>query len=160
MSLQNLNSNHLTATQWTEVKTALTALEQALNTMNVNLTPEDRQKYGSVNELNKLLINKVHDYRTNEPDLSAADIDWAEFEKDYESRRQLESAIARLEKLVTQLKNAKVLHDYDNYQDALTDYSYASYKMGSASPGYETKHAELRQFFVKARPQTPPAEQP
>lgn len=150
MALTNLNNTHLTAEQLTAAQTALTSLETALAIITVNLTPEDRQKYGSINEQNKLLVNKVADYRKNQPTLSASEIDWEEFERDLTSRQNYESFITRLESLITRLKSAKTLHDYDNYQAALTDYAYTAYKAGTASPGFEVKQNDLKQFFAKS----------
>ncbi|WP_251832286.1 hypothetical protein [Kaistella pullorum] len=51
--------------------------------------------------------------------------------------------------LQERVKNAKILHDYDNYQTTLEDYAYTSYKAGSQAPGYETKMTELKQFFSR-----------
>ena len=50
MSITNLNNTHLTAAQVTDAQNALTELETALQIINVNLSAEDRQKYGSINE--------------------------------------------------------------------------------------------------------------
>lgn len=149
MPINNLNNVHLTEAQQTEIKTALSTLENALATLNVTLTPEERQQYGSVNEQNKLLINKVRDYRKDSENLSCGDINWDEFENDYASRGFLENVMNRLAALEERLKNAKTLHDYDNYQSALDDYAYTSYKAGSNAAGYETKMNELKQFFAR-----------
>lgn len=150
MPINNLNNTHLTAAQVTEVKNALTALETALALLTVTLTPDERIAYGSVNEQNKLLVNKVWDYRRDSPNLSIPDLDWDEFEKDYESRQLMESIMNRLGALQERVKNTKILHDYDNYQSALDDYAYTSYKAGSQAPGYETKMNELKQFFARS----------
>lgn len=147
MPLNNLNNAHLTEAQQTEIKNALAALETALSGLNVTLTPEERRNYGSVNEQHKLLINKVRDYRRDSQNLSVQDLDWDEFENDYNSRSFIEGIMNRLDGLQERLKNAKILHDYDNYQSALDDYAYTSYKAGSQAPGYETKMNELKQFF-------------
>lgn len=150
MPINNLNNTHLTQVQKDEVNDALRTLENSLETLTVTLTPEERQTYGSVNEQNKLLINKVWDYKQNSENLSLQDLDWAEFENDLTSRQFLESAINRLGAVLEKLKNAKTLHDYDNYQGALEDYAYTSYKAGSSTPGYETKRTELKQFFARS----------
>ncbi|MFC6269570.1 hypothetical protein [Frigoriflavimonas asaccharolytica] len=150
MAITNLDSTHLTVAQLTTAQNALPELENALASINVNLSVEDRQKYGSINEQNKLFVNKVSDFNKNQSSLSAAEVDWAEFEKDFTSRQIYEDIIARLESITTSLKNAKILHDYDNYQAALIDYGFTSYKAGTASPGFETKQNELKQFFTKA----------
>ncbi len=159
MSITNLNNTHLTAQQITDAQNALTDLETALQIINVNLSAEDRQKYGSINEQNKLFVNKVYDFHKSQPALSSSDVDWEEFENDYSSRKNLEAFITRLDSLSTKLKNAKILHDYDNYQAALTDYAYTNYKAGTASPGFETKLNETKQFFGKTTSkssETPP----
>lgn len=150
MAITNLNNIHLTATQVGTAQKAVDDLETALATININLTSEDRQRFGSINEQNKLFVNKVYDFNKNQSSLSAAEVDWAEFEKDFISRQNYEGLIARLESLTMKLKNAKTLHDYDNYQAALTDYAYSSYKAGTAAPGYETKQSELKQFFARS----------
>ena len=149
MAITNLNNTHLTAAQLTDAQDALTQLETALQVINVNLSAEDRQKYGSINEQNKLFVNKVYDFNESQPTLSSPDVDWEEFNRDFTSRTNLEAIIARLDSLSTKLKNAKILHDYDNYQAALTDYAYTNYKAGTASPGFETKMNETKQFFGK-----------
>ena len=154
MAITNLNNTHLTATQLTDAQDALTQLETALQVINVNLSSEDRQKYGSINEQNKLLVNKVYDFNESQPTLSSPDVDWEEFNRDFTSRTNLEAIIARLDSLSTKLKNAKILHDYDNYQAALTDYAYTNYKAGTASPGFETKVNETKQFFSKTSSKT------
>ncbi len=48
--ISNLNNQHLSQEQVQEVKTALASLEQALQVLNKNLTPDERNKYGRVNE--------------------------------------------------------------------------------------------------------------
>jgi hypothetical protein len=66
----------------------------------------------------------------------------------------MENMIARLESLTIRLKNAKILHDYDNYQAALADYAYANFMAGTGSPGYETKLNDMKQFFTRATAST------
>ena len=156
MPLINLRSVHLTPAELTTIKTAITDLETTMVNINVPLTPEDRIRYGSINEQNKLLVNKVDDYHTNSPELSVTDVDWDEFARDYESRANYESLITRLETLALNLRNAKILHDYDNYQAALSDYAYTSYRAGSGASGFETKMNELKQFFNRSGKTSPP----
>ena len=147
MPLTNLNSAHLTEAEVTAAQNALTELENALAIITVQLTPEDRQKYGSINEQNKLLVNKVKDFRQSNPNLSVSDVDWDEFDKDFASRNLFESLINRLNALLIKLQGAKILHDYDNYQAALDDYAYTTYRAATGADGYENKYNELKQFF-------------
>lgn len=139
---------HFAPVEKTTLNTTLTALENALAPKIANLTAEERQKYGSVNEQNKLVINKVKDYRTNHPTMSSPDVDWTEFAADYDSREVIAGVISRLQTLLEGLNAAKILHDHDNLSAALMDYEYAKYKAGTNTSGYETKVNEIKQFFT------------
>ncbi len=151
MGISNLNNTHLSEEQIVAVKKALTDLETALVTLDINLTPEERNKYGRVNEQNKLFINKVENFAKDQPNLRSFDVDWEEFFRDFQSREVLEMLITRLNSLATRATNAKILHDYDNYQDALNDYAYTSFRAGSNAVGFEDKHKELKQFFSRTK---------
>ena len=150
MAITNLNNTHLTAAQVTAATTALTGLETSLAVITVTLLAADRKRYGSINEQNKLFVNKAMDYNNNQPALRTPHVNWVEFANDYTSRGNMEGMIARLESLITRLKNAKVLHDYDNYQAALADYAYANFMAGTGAPGYETKMNDMKQFFNRS----------
>ncbi|MDQ6472529.1 hypothetical protein RB619_17950 [Flavobacterium sp. LHD-80] len=149
MPLENLNGLHYTAAEKTNVIASMTSMENSLTAKFKNLTPEERTKYGSVNEQNKLLINKVKDFRNSQPAMSSPDVDWMEFQNDCDSREFLQNTIMRLEALLGNLKNNKTLHDYDCYHAALTDYDYSKYKAGSKAAGFEVKVKELAQFFPR-----------
>jgi hypothetical protein len=150
MPFSNLISTHYTADEKNAVNTALATIETALSSKFVNLSPEERQKYGSVSEQNKLIVNKVRDYQASQPELSSDDVDWVEFEKDYQSREFLEATIAKLENLMGKLGNNKILHDFDNFQSSLTDYGFSQYKLGTNKPGFEKKTSELSHFFARS----------
>ncbi|CAN1506797.1 hypothetical protein MCEGE10_00669 [Flavobacteriaceae bacterium] len=112
-----------------------------------NLSATERQQYGSVNEQNKLIINKVKSFNDTQPVLSSPDVDWREFNSDFDTREFLQTAILRLQSLIDGLGNAKILHDYDNYQASLTDYDFAKYKASTSAAGFQTKVSEMAQFF-------------
>ncbi|WP_394799525.1 hypothetical protein [Chryseobacterium turcicum] len=158
MGLTNLNSTHLSSAKITAAQDAIVALEIALAEITFNLSADDRKRYGSINEQNKLFVNKVHDYNSSQPNLSSPEVDWEEFNRDHSSRKNMEAMISRLEGLITKMNNAKTLHDYDNYQAALVDYSFTTYKAGSSASGFEDKHKDLKQFFLKSSPPPPSPE--
>jgi hypothetical protein len=147
MAIKNLNNNHFDTEEKQSVNSMLQSLESILSAKIKVLTPEDRKRYGSVSEQNKLIVNKVYDYYTNQPSMCAPDIDWQEFVADYDSRTFLEATILKLQTLADGLFTNKILHDYDNYQASLTDYGFAKYKAGANAPGFEKKASELSQFF-------------
>jgi hypothetical protein len=158
MPFTNFDSRHFTQPEKDNINDLFNQLEAALTPKSANLSPEERQQYGSINEQNKLFVNKVLDYQNSQPALSSPDVDWAEFVNDADSRSYTEAILQRASALAEGIKNAKILHDHDSYQNALTDYDYTKYKMGTSTPGYETKYNELKQFFERNTPPTPPTE--
>ena len=147
MSFSDNIQRHLSATERSQVDALLLQLEVLLLPKTQNLSPEERQQYGSVNETNKLFINKVRDYRQTEPNLSSPQVDWVEFEADFQDRVFLDTRLNRIASLAQSLKDAKILHDYDNYKNALVDYTYCKYMDGTGTPDYEIKYQECKQFF-------------
>ncbi len=149
MPITNLGRLHLTAAQITAVDNALGAIETVLLTVTQNLDTDERVRYGSINETHKLLVNKVRDYRNVQPSLSTGDVDWTEFEADYQDRVFADTRLERFNTLARMLSDFKIIHDFDNYQDALTDYDYTKYKSATKAPGFTEKADELKQFFPK-----------
>ncbi|MBK8443232.1 MAG: hypothetical protein IPL35_07360 [Sphingobacteriales bacterium] len=149
MPFNNFESRHFSAAEKTTINNAVAALETALTDKLANLNAEERGRLGSINEQNKLIVNKVRDYRLSQPTLSSPDVDWTEFLNDFDSRVFIQNLMMRLDGLLQSLENAKILHDWDNYQAALTDYDYAKYKVGTQALGYETKLEEIKQFFSR-----------
>lgn len=153
--MKNIIESQLSEADRTAIGDAITELETALSGKTGHLDNNERLRYGSVNEQNKLVVNKAREYRENQPALSAPDIDWNEFETDYQARLFLENCINRLNAIIHDLESTKIMHDYDNFQDALKDYAYSQYKNGSGEEGYDAKVAEFKQFFAKVK-NTPP----
>jgi hypothetical protein len=107
MGLSNLNATHLSSAKITAANDAISALETAIEEININLSTEDRRRYGSINEQNKLFVNKVYDYNQSQANLSSPEVDWEEFAKDHTSRKNMETMISKLESIITRLNNAK-----------------------------------------------------
>jgi uncharacterized FlgJ-related protein len=149
MPIENLGTKHLTAAQKTAIDDALTALTTALTSVTQNLTNEERSKYGSVNEQNKLFVNKVADYHANQPALQSSDVDWVEFDKDFADRQFADTRENTLRGILRMLTDFKIVHDFDNYQNGLTDYEYSQYKANTSATGFAAKVAELKQFFPR-----------
>lgn len=160
MPISDLINLHFTAAEITAVNNALATIQTTLAAKSRNLSPDERRLYGSINEQNKLIVHKVRDYRSNQPGMSSVDVDWAEFEADYQDRNFLEAVLARVLVISEIASDTKILHDHDVYQAALMDYDYTKYKMGTNSAGYDTKYEDLKQFFpggghASAAPENP-----
>ncbi len=150
MPLKDLIQNQLTPENLEQVNAGLTAIEAIIKNKTVNLTPEERQKYGSINEQNKLLVNKVNDFHISQPQFDTTKVEWAEFENDFAIRSALEKIILRLQSISEQLDDTKVLHDNDNYQQSLSQYAYISFLAEQNEPGVTTLKEEIAKFFPRS----------
>ena len=161
MPFQDMNNNHVSDPDKTQAGALVDQLEALLQPHLRNLSAEENTKLGTISENNKLFVNKTRDYNLSQPALSSPDVDWTEFEADFVSRQFLELLALRITALSKTLTETRRLHDYDNYQNALIDYSYAKYKDGtSPGLGFDTKVEELGQFFKGGGPSEPTPENP
>ena len=149
MPLKDLIQNQLTVGDIDNINKALDNIQNIITGKMVNLTPDERQKYGSINEQHKLLVNKVNDVHSSHPQFDSAKVDWAEFSADFAIRGALEKFISRLQSLSEQFDDTKILHDNDNYQQALDQYSYISYLADQNEPGITTVKEDIAQFFPR-----------
>ena len=156
MFLNNLNNDHFTAAEIVTLLSQLSALENTIAPKAISISKQERKKFSSVNEQNKLVIDKVKEFHLNQPDLSTPHVDWLEFSKDYESRKLTEAVLNRLKSLVEIVENKKITHDYDNLNAALKDYDYCKYQSRNNTAGYQVKLQELAQFYTK-KPRTKPS---
>jgi hypothetical protein len=147
MAIENLGRKHITPAQIVAFDAALDSLYAIAVAITQNLSDEDRLRYGSIQEQNKLLANGVQDWSNVQPTLRSPDLDWVEFNADYGDRKFGDTRIDRMMNVVRMLTDYKIVHDYDNYQDALIDYRHAKYKAETNVPGYTEKVAYLKQFF-------------
>jgi hypothetical protein len=149
MPINNLAQEQLTASSGQKVIDLLKAAKAELSLIGKNLTPEERQKFGSIHEKNKLFISKVSDYHTNQPELQSPDVDWNTFDASWFSRTMLKIVEDLNATIIEVSEDIRILHDYDLFQMGLTDYDYTKYKAESttATGGYTTKYEDLKQFF-------------
>ena len=152
MPFYDVVQQHISPEELNAIDQSIDALEKALENKRRNLSPEERQRYGCVNEANKLFVNKVFDFSKTQPAMCSPDVDWKEFADDYQDRVYIETRLNRLKSLVEIMENSKILHDFDNFQNALMDYSYTMYKKDTEAGGYVTKYSELKQFFPRTAP--------
>ena len=147
MPLKDLIQNQFTQADLELIQESVAKILAVLTGKTVNLTPEERQKYGSINEQNKLFVNKVNDVHSSHPQFDTAKVNWPEFASDFAIRKTLENIISQLQSITEQLDDTKILHDNDNYQQALSQYGYISYLAGENEPGTTTIKEEMAQFF-------------
>ena len=150
MPINDLIEKHFDATEKQNALQHLANLRQTIQAKLVQLDADERRRYGSVNEDNKQIINKVKLFQSTNPQGSSPDVDWVEFEADYEDRIFLELLALEIRALLYDIESTKMLHDHDNFQAALTDYAYTLYRSEHGGAGAIAKFLELRQFFPRA----------
>ncbi len=96
MPCQNVIQKHFNNAEKQQFSNLLDQLEALLQPKLQNLNEEENVKYGSINEQNKLLVNKVSDYHKSQPKLSSPDVDWDEYADDATNRLFLETAADRM----------------------------------------------------------------
>ncbi|MGX5687120.1 hypothetical protein ACWKWW_21435 [Chryseobacterium cucumeris] len=161
MALDNLISLSFTAEELTKLDQALQTIETVLSGKTINLTPEERQQYGSIAEQNKLFVNKAKIYMEQYAQYVPSFLDKAEFDKDYIAREQIEQRLQQLDSLTEQLSDTKVLLDHDNYHNAISFYRSIRYFSEENVPGTNVIYDDMKQFFVTGQTsgptETPPA---
>jgi len=150
MPIENLAKNHFTPTEKQQLDDAIATILNIVSARTYNLTPKERSKYGKIGDQKRLFIDKVRDLQKSQTDLSSPDVDWEEFEADYQTRQYAAQKLRQLESVATLLLSIRILHDHDNLKDALRDYSYSCYKNNYGNQtGYENKIDLLKGFFPK-----------
>jgi hypothetical protein len=147
MAFENLISVVFTQAELQTFDDALNKIATVLQGKTINLTPDQRQQYGSIAEQNKLFVNKAKILMEQNPQHIPNFLDKTEFDKDYDARVQIEDRLNRISGLTEQLKDTKVLLDHDNYFNALSFYRNIKFLSQENVPGTTTLHKELKQFF-------------
>jgi len=125
----------------------LDALLTSANTNAPGLTPEQRSTFGSINETNKLLVNKSKLIVRENPKYIPNFVDIEEFDRDFIAREQIENMLRKLEQLRQKLNDTKILLDNDNYQDSMAFYRSVRYFANEHDQEAMPLYNELKQFF-------------
>lgn len=148
MPISNLNNVHFAQAEEDVINKAWIDILAVLNAKSVNLNPEERQKFGSVAEKNKLVVLKTLEYHTNQPHLDCVDVNYTEVQADWADRTFMAGFISKMAEANVICNNIRITHDYDAYKAAQNDYNYTKYKMDTEpGAGWESKYNDLLQFF-------------
>ena len=150
--MKNLNAPHISDTEQQAILAVFDQLSTLLTPKFCQLSAEERQRYGSVNEQNKLFINKIFEFKQSQPNLSAPEIDWTKFEADHSDRVFLGQIVMVLQSMLYDVQSTKMAHDNDNYNAARMDYAYSEYRAKNDILGSLQKYNELKQFFNRTAP--------
>jgi methyl coenzyme M reductase subunit C-like uncharacterized protein (methanogenesis marker protein 7) len=162
MALDNLISLSFSNEELAALDQALQTIQTTLSGKTINLTPDERQQYGSIAEQNKLFVNKAKTYMEQYPQFVPNFLDKTEFDKDFTARELVEARLQLMSSLTEQLSDTKVLLDHDNYHNAITFYRNIKFLSGENVPGTNVIYEDMKQFFITSGPSTastpPPAD--
>lgn len=148
MPITNLNSDHFTEEERNVIEKNWDSIMNIMRAKARNLSPDERSKYGSVNEENKLVVQKVLEYHRNQPHLDCPEVDYKELQDDWDDRMFLAGFVSRMLEATNIANNIRITHDYDAFQNARVDYNHAKYKMDTMpGAGFERKYRDLLYFF-------------
>ncbi len=150
MPIDNFLSIVLTEEEENALQKAVDTINQILKEKVVSLTPTERQKYGNVSDLNKLLIDKCKDYMEQNPEIIPHVVDKNEFDRDYKVRKQLEQSIRSFTRIIEKLKDTKTLVDHDNYHAAVAYYRYIKFLSSQNEPGVTSIYQDLQKHYKHA----------
>ncbi len=149
MALENLIGVTFSDKELHQLTHGIQAIREVLSGKTINLTPEQRGQYGRIANQNKLIVDKAKSYMEQHPDWVPRFVDKEEFDRDYETRQQIEAHVQMLENLSQQLIDTKTLLDYDNYANALSFYRAMRYLAGENEPGAKTVYKDMKVLFKK-----------
>lgn len=130
-----------------DCNTGVTAIETFANKHVPNLSGEDRQNLGSINETNKLFVNKTKTLMEQNPSMVPVFINQEEYHRDLTAREEIEKLILKLDTIKRNLSDTKILLDNDNYHDALAFYCSVRYLANEHQSGAIAVYEELKQYF-------------
>ncbi|RUT73332.1 hypothetical protein [Ancylomarina longa] len=125
----------------------LDAMLSLANKYAPGLTAEQRSEFGSINETNKLLVNKGKLIMQENPKYLPAFIDMDEFERDFVAREEIEKMLRKLDLIQRKLSDTKILLDNDNYQDVMAFYRSVRYFANEDNQEAMPLYNELKKFF-------------
>ena len=111
----------------TTCKDSIKAINDVISKIAPSLTNEERKNYGSINDSNKLFVNKTKLLMEKHPNLVPTFVNMVEFNSDYNARVEIEKLLIDIDDLKRKLEDTKILLDNDNYQDALAFYRSIRY---------------------------------
>jgi hypothetical protein len=166
MPNSNLNNDHFSVYEMEVIDNAWRAIMEVFTRKTRNLSPEERSRYGSISEENKLIVQKVLEYNAVQPHLNCPDVDYTELKSDWADRMFLAGFLSRMVEATNIANNIRITHDYDAFQNSRIDYDYTKFKMNTnPGAGFESKYNDLLYFFKtgdgprkeEAAGETPPA---
>jgi len=157
MGLDNLISVEFTAEEEQQLDEALTTIENIMKDRVINLSPEERQEYGKINDRTENWIKKIHGYMAQKPELTPFYIKKPEFEKDLNARNTLMPRLKRIASIQESMDDTAKLISHDVFYTAIAYYRNMKLISKQNVPGTTVIYEDLKSRFP-GRPTNVPEE--
>ena len=150
MALENLISITFSDKELLQLSHGINTIKEVLDGKTINLTADQRVQYGRIANQNKLIVDKAKSYMEQHPEWIPRFLDKEEFDRDYATRKQIETYVQMMENLSQQLIDTKTLLDHDNYSNALSFYRMMRFLAGENEPGAKSVYQDMKKLFSKS----------
>lgn len=157
MSLKNLISVGYTQEEIHQINQHLAGIQELIKGKVINLSPEERQQYGRINNRTENWIVKVDGHMKQKPELVPFYIDEDEFDNDLEARNNMKPILNSIASIQESLDDTSKLLSHDIYNTAIAYYRNIKVISQQDVPGTTTIYEDLKSQFP-GRP-TSPAEE-
>ncbi|MEK7310283.1 MAG: hypothetical protein AAB038_05645 [Planctomycetota bacterium] len=160
MALDNLITVSFTPAELAAFDTALAAIETLLQGKVINLTPDERRRYGSISNEMTQWVQKCRGYMTQLPAIVPNYINLSELDADMTARRDLMPRLMRAKSILESIDDTAVLLGSDVLTNCLAFYRSVKAAAKANVPGSTTIHQDLAQQFQARRSSAPPPPAP
>jgi len=157
MSLKNLISVGYTQEEVDQINQHLAGIQEIIKGKVINLSPEERQQYGRINDRTENWIVKVDSHMKQRPELVPFYINKEEFDKDMEARNKMKPILNSIASLQESLDDTSKLLSHDIYNTAISYYRNIKIIDQQDVPGTTTIYEDLKSQFP-GRPSSVPEE--
>ena len=147
MSLKNLISVGFTQEEIDQINQHLAGIQELIKGKVINLSPEERQQYGRINNRTENWIVKVDSHMKQKPELVPFYIDKEEFDKDQEARNNMKPILNSIASIQESLEDTSKLLSHDIYNTAIAYYRNIKVISQQDVPGTTTIYEDLKSQF-------------
>jgi hypothetical protein len=130
-------------------------IEQIIQGKVVNLSPEERKQYGSINDRTENWVYKVKGYMAQKPELVPFYLNVSEFNNDYEARNAIKPILNRIASIHESFDDTAKLLSHDIYNTSIAYYRSIKMIAQQNVPGTTTIYEDLKKQFP-GRPSSVP----
>lgn len=155
--IDNKISFDITAAQKTAINDAKNALATATNALETPIDKEELKSLPKISDGRLPFVEKVAQYAVSNPEFLAPFADVPEFNKDFQTFKDLREMVRPLQQIIDNLENSMMVSGSEAYHFARNFYQSVQFNAKMGVPGAQTIYDDLRPLFeAKATDPKPP----